>query len=102
MNAKTPEDISRLFQKRVAAGDVDSVMELYDPEAVFVDEKGRSTRALGEVLAQLMATRPQMTFRTFRLVETDGIALMHTDWTRDGQTMPALEVGGNRTAPGAG
>jgi hypothetical protein len=38
MPAKSPEDICRLFQHYMAEGDIDSVLSLYDPEAVFLKQ----------------------------------------------------------------
>jgi hypothetical protein len=35
MPAKTPEEICALFQRFMAEGNLESVLGLYDPEAVF-------------------------------------------------------------------
>ena len=40
MSAKSPEEICRLFQQAIAAGDLDSLLSLYDPEAVFLNQSG--------------------------------------------------------------
>ena len=36
----SPEDICRLFQQYMAEGDIDSVLSVYDPEAVFLTQSG--------------------------------------------------------------
>src|SRR5262249_19107951 len=41
MPAKTPEEICSLFQKYMAEGDIESLLDLYDPEAVFLNESGQ-------------------------------------------------------------
>jgi ketosteroid isomerase-like protein len=40
MSAKSPEEICRLFQHYMAEGDIDSVLSVYDPEAVFLNQSG--------------------------------------------------------------
>jgi hypothetical protein len=37
MPANSPEDICRLFQQYIAAGDLDAVLNVCDPEAVLVN-----------------------------------------------------------------
>jgi hypothetical protein len=44
MPADTPEDICRLFQHYMAEGDIDAVLSLYDPEAVFLNRAGEATK----------------------------------------------------------
>jgi ketosteroid isomerase-like protein len=40
MSAKSPEEICRLFQQYMAEGDLDSILSVYDPEAVFLNQAG--------------------------------------------------------------
>ena len=40
MSAKSPEEICRLFQQSIAAGDLNSLLSLYDPEAAFLNQSG--------------------------------------------------------------
>ena len=44
MPAKSPEEICRLFQQYMAEGDIDSVLSVYDPEAVFLNQSGEVRR----------------------------------------------------------
>ncbi|MBI1763810.1 MAG: nuclear transport factor 2 family protein [Acidobacteria bacterium] len=37
MPAKNPEETCRLFQQAMAAGDLEALMSLYEPEAVFLN-----------------------------------------------------------------
>jgi hypothetical protein len=37
---KEPEEICSLFQQYMADGDIDSVLSVYDPEAVFLTRSG--------------------------------------------------------------
>ena len=42
-NAKTPEDITRLFVERVNAGDAEGLADLYEPDAVIAFPPGQLT-----------------------------------------------------------
>ena len=44
MPAKDPKDICRLFQQAMADGDLESALNLYDSEAVFVKQTGEVTK----------------------------------------------------------
>ncbi|HEX5733810.1 MAG TPA: nuclear transport factor 2 family protein [Blastocatellia bacterium] len=83
MSAKSPEEICRLFQEFMAEGDLDSLLSIYDPEAVFVNESGevkKGKEELREQLAPLAAARAVFEFNIRRVVRCGDIALMHTDW----------------------
>lgn len=43
MPAKNPEQICELFKKYMAAGDLESLLTIYDPDVVFLNE-ARETR----------------------------------------------------------
>ena len=83
MSAKSPEEICRLFKKFMAEGDLDSLLSIYDPEAVFVSESGevkKGKEELREELARLAAARAVFEFNIRRVIRSGDIALMHTDW----------------------
>ena len=84
MTARTPEDIDRLFAERMAAGDVDGVVALYEPGGGLVSFDGIVTTGPGpirEALARLAAMRPRMTMNLVRVVRSaDGFALVYNDW----------------------
>ena len=83
MPAKCPEEICRLFQQYMAEGDIDSVLSLYDPEAVFLNQSGevKSGEALRQELAPLSAMKAIFDFNIKQVVQSGNIALMHTEWT---------------------
>jgi ketosteroid isomerase-like protein len=59
--AMHPEDIARLFVARVNAGDLDGILELFEPDAVVaypVDRPSQGTAALRELYAGLLAAKP--------------------------------------------
>jgi uncharacterized protein (TIGR02246 family) len=83
MSAKNPEEICLLFQQYMAAGDLDSVMSVYDPEAVFLNQSGevkKGKEGLREVLAPLAAAKARFDFKIRQVIQSGDIALMHTDW----------------------
>jgi uncharacterized protein (TIGR02246 family) len=83
MPAKTPEEICRLFQQHMAEGDIDSVLSIYDPEAVFLNQSGevkKSREALRQEFAPFAAMKVRFDFDIRQVVQTGDIALMHTAW----------------------
>jgi ketosteroid isomerase-like protein len=71
----------------MAEGDLDAVLSVYDPEAVFVSESGEVTKdrpGLRQALAPLAAMKPRFDFTIKQVAETADIALMHTEWTVSG------------------
>ena len=87
MPAKTPEDVCRLFQHAMAMGDLDAVLEVYDPDIVFLNQDGRAVRGregLRKELSPLAAKKAHFDFTIKQVVEAGDIALMHTHWTVSG------------------
>lgn len=83
MSAKSPEDICHLFQQSMVAGDLDALLGLYDPEAVFLHQSGevkKGEAGLREVLAPLAAARACFAYTIRQIIQSGDIALMHTDW----------------------
>jgi len=78
MPARSPEEICDLFQKHMAAGDIESLLSLYDPEAVFLNQS-REVKS-GQGLRQELA--PMAAGKINQIIRAGDIALMHTHWTR--------------------
>jgi ketosteroid isomerase-like protein len=98
MPAMTPEDICRLFQQSMAQGDLDAVMSVYDPEAVFLNQSREATKSredLRRELSPLAAAKTAFDFNVKQIIQTGNIALMHTEWKVSGpqpMTVYAIEV----------
>lgn len=99
MAAKTPEEICGLFQQYMAEGNLESLLGIYDPEAVFLDQSGelkRGREGLREVLAPLAAANTKFEFEILQIIPSDDIALMHTLWRQPSAERPgsmhAIEV----------
>ena len=82
MPASSPEEICRLFQQYMAEGNIDSVLSVYDPEAVFLNQSGqvKGGEALRQELAPLAAMKARFDFNVKQVVRSGDIALMHTEW----------------------
>jgi uncharacterized protein (TIGR02246 family) len=83
MSAKSPEEICRLFQQYMAEGDLDSLLSVYDPEAVFLNQSGevkKGEEGLRQELAPFAAAKARFDFNIKQVIQTGDIALMHTDW----------------------
>jgi uncharacterized protein (TIGR02246 family) len=87
MPAKSPEEICRLFQQAMAEGDLDAVLSVYDPDAVFLNQSREVTKGredLRRELAPSAAARARFEYTIKQVVEAGDIALMHTEWTVSG------------------
>jgi ketosteroid isomerase-like protein len=83
MSAKSPEEICRLFQHYMAEGDIDSVLSVYDPEAVFLNQSGevkKGEAGLRQELADFAASKAVFNFDIKQVIQSGDIALMHTEW----------------------
>ena len=82
MPAKTPEEICRLFQHYMAKGDIESLLSIYDPKAVFLTRSGEVKKGQGlrGQLANLATAKAQFDFNIKQVIQSGDIALMHTDW----------------------
>jgi ketosteroid isomerase-like protein len=59
--AQTPEDLTRLVVERVKSGDLDGLVELYEPDAVIAFPPGELTvghEAIRSLYQQLIANAP--------------------------------------------
>jgi uncharacterized protein (TIGR02246 family) len=83
MPAKSPEEICCLFQQYMREGDIDAVLTVYDPEAVFLNQAGeirKGGEALRQELGPFAATKASFEFNIKQVIQSGDIALMHTEW----------------------
>ena len=98
MAATSPEEICRLFKEAMAKGDLDAMLSVYDPEAVFLKpsrEVTKSREELRQELAPLVAAKTVFDYDVRQVVQADDIALMHTKWkvsTPQPKSVYAIEV----------
>ena len=83
MLARSPEEICRLFQQYMAEGDIDSVLRVYDADAVFLNQSGevkKGEEELRQELAPFAANKAIFDFNIKQVIQSGDIALMHTEW----------------------
>ena len=84
MVASTPEEAVEIVDRAFNAGDIETILNFYDENAVVVTEPGKIARGKGElrlffeqVLASKLSARQIKTY----ILESDGIALFLSRWT---------------------
>src|SRR5262249_15653827 len=73
MPAKSPEEICSLFKQYMAAGELDSLLTLYDPEAVFLNSSVQvrhGRQEIREELAPLAAAKSDFDFHIRQVIQT--------------------------------
>lgn len=83
----SPKELMSRFGQYVAARDLETLIDLYEPAAVFaprpeVVHTGR--QAIGGALAELLALSPVMETNVREVYQADDIALVIVDWSLRG------------------
>jgi ketosteroid isomerase-like protein len=84
MPATTPEQICNLFKQYMAEGDIEALLTLYDPEAVFLNSSGETKhgrQGLRSELVPLASAKAVFDFSIKQTIQSGDIVLMHTQWT---------------------
>jgi uncharacterized protein (TIGR02246 family) len=88
IDAASPAHLMTLFAERVARGDLEGVLDLYEPDAVFQPEPGVELRGHDQSRAGLfefLRLEPRISYRSEPNVVTSGdLALVANDWTMTG------------------
>ena len=100
MPAHSPGELDQLFSEALNAGDLDALVALYEPQAVFVSEPGQTvagTAAIREVLGTFVSMNPKITMDVQTLGQLDDLARTSARWEMvgtgpDGQ---AVEMSGH-------
>jgi len=82
-----PEATIERFSELLAAGDLDAMVELYEPDATFAPQPGESVSGRDEIRAALgafLAVKPRMTGRIEKVLEGGDTALVANRWTLTG------------------
>lgn len=80
----TPETLMRSFAEFVRARDLDSLVGLYEPSAVFEPQPGvvvEGVAAIRDALAAMLALQPELVADTVQVLYADDIALVVNEWT---------------------
>lgn len=83
--ATSPTHLMSLFAQRAAAGDVDGLIALYEPDAVFEPRLGTVLRGVDQIrpaLAEFAALNPSIEYSGHTdCVIVDNIAIVANTWT---------------------
>jgi ketosteroid isomerase-like protein len=95
MPASTPEQIHRLFEEAFNAGDLDGLMELYEPDAALIAQPGSLANGSEQTRAALqgfLALKGRITLDTKVVVTVGDLAYLANTWslTGTGQTVTPL------------
>jgi len=95
-SADSPAALMELFASCAAAGDLEGLIELYEPDAIFEPEYGATVVGhdqLRVALPEFLALRPQITYTTEPDVVCVGdTALVTNFWTMVGTAPDGTEV----------
>jgi uncharacterized protein (TIGR02246 family) len=95
IDTSSPEALMRAFTERVHARDLDGLVALYEPSAVFEPQPGVAVRgrdAIRQSLAELLALRPTMVSNTLQVLRADDVALVVNEWNLTGTGPDGGEV----------
>ena len=82
-----PTDVIDALSRRLADGDLEGALALYEPAATFAPQPGRQVSGLDEIrpaLEQFIALKPTMTGTIEKVMEADGVALVVNRWALTG------------------
>lgn len=91
----TPEQLIHSFSGLVHAGDLDGLVALYEPAAVFEPEPGTVVAgldAIREALGAMLQLQPTLTSKPVHVFEADDIALVINEWSMTGTAPDGIEV----------
>ena len=97
MPATSPEQLSQLFSQAIGRGDLEAVMALYEPGAVFLTQSGdlrSGTDAIRQEMAPLADMKPEFKIKVDKVVSTGDITLMYSTWSMSNSQLSgrAIEV----------
>jgi uncharacterized protein (TIGR02246 family) len=84
MTATTPEATIERFSQLLAAGDLESMVALYEPDATFAPQPGESVsgrEAIRAALSGFLAVKPRMTGRIEKVLRAGDTALVANRWS---------------------
>jgi uncharacterized protein (TIGR02246 family) len=88
MAISKPEDAHRMFAEAFNAGDLESLMTLYAPDARLVPQPGQVVTghaAIREALQGFLALQGQIRMETTYVVQAGDIALLRSQWQLTGK-----------------
>ena len=91
MPATEPEQIHGLFEQAFNAGDLEALVELYEPDAALIPQPGmvaEGTAAVRDSLRWFIDRGGQITLDTKLVLRVGDLAFLSNRWSLTGGTMP--------------
>lgn len=85
--ASAPEAVIERFSQLLSEGDLDAMVELYEPDATFAPQPGAEVTgrdAIRDALAAFLAVKPRMTGTIEKVLCAGDTALVANRWTLSG------------------
>jgi uncharacterized protein (TIGR02246 family) len=82
-----PETVIERFSELLAEGDLDAMVELYEPDATFAPQPGTQVTgraAIRDALAAFLAVKPRMTGQIEKVLRAGDTALVANRWNLSG------------------
>ena len=83
----TPEDVLNSVKEGINAGDIDSLMTLYEPLACFASQPGKlakSPEGIRESLRSFIDMNGKLDLSVKRVLKASELALVTTEWSFNG------------------
>ena len=87
MGASSPENMIRVWTDAFNRGDLEAIVDLYEPEAVLARSSGPpivGRAAIRDAFTAFLSTRPRMEATTRKIIATGDLALCYGDWSLRG------------------
>jgi uncharacterized protein (TIGR02246 family) len=83
MSAHSPGDIHALFQNAFNIGDVETLVSLYEPNAILIvgGQQVTGRENIRAAFHSMLSVGVQMSLKTRSIIESrDGLAILHGEW----------------------
>ena len=83
----SPAAVVDAFSARLAEGDLEGALALYEPDATFAPQPGQQVTGIDAIrpaLEQFIALKPTMTGSIEKVMEAGGVALVVNRWSLSG------------------
>ncbi len=87
MPARTPEELHQVFADALNAGDMDSLLALYEPGASLIPQPGQlvtGLQGIRQALSGFLAAKPRITVETRKVIRAGDVALLYSRWSLKG------------------
>ena len=84
MHARSPEECDQLFARHLNAGELDALVDLYEPGCSMVQRDGgiaSGSVAIRAIFERMLARRPHIVCEIVKVVSNgDDLAIVHNHW----------------------